>query len=164
MPKTIGQIIEESNVTITDEDCRVCKAHETAYGIISSVCCPSCNKPLDEYLHKEEVLVGETNVGEDSEIIEMMEVATCNHCGKRLAFKPIPIIYNGNHDVYYTGGASYVPGLEITLSDEIKESIEQYTQRIKAGENLDSWHLNTWIGHNINSMVAGILKKNGLKF
>jgi hypothetical protein len=156
---------------ITEEDCGVCKLHEEAYKKLTSVC-PHCNTPikldgvLEDTIEVDDiVVVGETNGYNRDQNVELMPIRKCKKCSQYIAFKPIPIIYNANHDIYYTGGKDYtVVGEDIKMSDRMKGQIKNYTERLKAGENLDSWNLIYWMEGAMQQQIAEILYKKGLKY
>jgi DNA-directed RNA polymerase subunit RPC12/RpoP len=148
--------------------CEICTLHDVAMDIMrNTIQCPHCNKTINtdrvDYTGEYKI-VGETNYYSENQNIENMLTIECPHCNKSIGFKAIPIIYNGNHDIYYTGGKDYLVTDKIKLSNEIKQSIQQYTDRLKAGENLSSWNLETWIEYGIEHMIAEILFKHGLKY
>jgi DNA-directed RNA polymerase subunit RPC12/RpoP len=152
---------------IPEDECSVCYLHEIAYKKISNyIPCPHCKVNIDVdtmYSNIETIVVGDHNGYTVGENIQTMPYLNCPHCDKPIAFKPIPIIYNSNHDIYYTGGKHYLTGEKPKLNDKIKASIIQYTDRIKAGESLEPWNLETWIKYDIEELIATYLYENGLK-
>ena len=117
-------------------------------------------------------IVGETNSGEDNEKLYLAFSGSCPKCDKRYALLPEKITWNANHDVYYTGGRRYlqdkdrdflVSGFGKRFSDLVRNEVEQYTTRIKSGENLDSWNLTSWLSNKIEQFIADELYSRGLK-
>jgi DNA-directed RNA polymerase subunit RPC12/RpoP len=153
---------------IPEDDCEVCTLHDIARDMLrETMQCPHCGKhvSVDKIEYNGEFnIVGETNYYSENQNIENMLTIECPHCNMFIGFKPIPLIYNGNHDIYYTGGKDYLVTDKIQLTEDIKKSIEQYTDRIKAGENLSAWNLETWIEYGVEHMIAEILFKHGLKY
>jgi hypothetical protein len=156
---------------ITEEDCGVCKLHEEAYKVLKPIC-PHCNEHiildgvLEDTIEVDSIsVVGETNGYSTDQNVELMPIRKCTKCNKYIAFKLIPIIYNANHDIYYTGGKDYtVVGEDIKMNDRMKYLIKNYTERLKAGENLDSWNLTYWLEGEMQHQIAEILYKKGLKY
>lgn len=154
---------------IPEDECEVCYLHDKAHEVIGNkILCPHCGKDINDkeeiQCDMETIIVEETNTYESDETIENMLVVQCKHCNKYIGFKAIPIIYNGNHDIYYTGGKDYLPNEKIKISDEIKKNIKQYTDRIKAGENLQPYNLELWIEYEIEHIIAETLYKHGYKY
>lgn len=168
--KAIDILKEED---IHEDDCGVCKLHEEAYKKLKYVC-PHCNETikLEEGLMDNTIqlddtatVVGEVNYYDPEQNLELMPMVKCGGCHKYIGLKLIPIIYNGNHDIYYTGGKDYLAtGEDIKMSDEMKKQIEQFTTRLKAGENLNAWNLIMWLEGSMQHQVAAELYKRGLKF
>lgn len=153
---------------IPEDDCEVCALHDIARDVLKDIIqCPHCHKDINadkiEYTGEFNI-VGETNYYSEDQNIENILTIECPHCRKYIGFKAIPLTYNSNHDIYYTGGKDYLVTDKIELTEGIKNSIKQYTDRLKAGENLESWNLEKWIQYGIEHMVAEILYKYGLKY
>lgn len=167
MEKKAGEIVTpEEMKKIEDDVCGVCHTHEQAYKVLpQEMNCPHCNGVIEyAQYHKDDlVVVGETNTYDPEEKYRMMWVENCEHCGQRIGFLPVPITYNGNHDIYYTGGKEYVPTQKFQMTDEMKKNIENYHKRILAGEKLEPWNLITWLTYDMEHYVADILYKHGLK-
>lgn len=161
---------------IPEEECDVCYLHENAYKILKEeYLCPRCNAPLIKGglgYGEGFVVVGETNFYNEDQNIGMYELYHCKKCGDGLGniyvTMPIPVIYNGNHDIFYTGGKNYLVDSTKIIDEKIKEkllpTIEQYTRRIKDGErSIDSWNLLIWLTGDIHNIIAGFLYENGYK-
>ena len=166
-------------VDCPEEECNICHLHKKAEKLLQDrnvvkITCPHCNESIDcdwdnfdPYGHDIQI-VGETNMNmyDDNEEINACPIGQCSKCGERFAFMPTPIIYNANHDIYYTGGKH-----DLTKSidnKKIKESIlpliKNYTDRIKSGEKtLNENNLYTWIEYEIEHLIAEYLYDNGLK-
>ena len=93
----------------------------------------------------------------------------CTHCKKPYALIPTQVHYNGNHDIFYTGGKRFLNYddeelLKSKVKNEMLKSIDQYTRRIKDGEtSLDSWQLNYWLQGDIEHAIAEFLYEAGYK-
>ena len=150
---------------INEDDCAVCQLHTKAYDVLK-VCCPHCNGEVDydSLFGIDVTVVGEGNYYSEDQIIEKMGTFKCTHCDNEIGIKLIPIRYNANHDIYYTGGKSYVFDQKIELTPEMNRLIEDFTTRIQAGENLEAWNLKHWLRGEMESEVARILYEKGLKF
>lgn len=166
-------------IDITEEDCSLCKVHEAAYTLLSDgISCPFCGQFHKEYSENwfsedltPDTVVGETNGSDTEQKIRKWIVLQCQSCNEHFALVPTKIIYNANHDVYYTGGKDYTPDMfEKAVEDiwkeaeaNIKKSIEQYTTRIKAGEELDPSYPATWCKRDVTASIAKYLYEHGFK-
>jgi len=150
---------------IKEEDCGVCKLHERAYKVVK-LCCPHCGKEIDtEFMMNHDIaVVGETNYYSEDQIIEKMQVFDCEHCVEKVGMKLIPVQYNGNHDIYYTGDKDYLLTEKVGLTSKMKDLIENFTERIQAGEHLTAWNLQYWLEGQMEKEIARILHEKGLKF
>lgn len=151
---------------IHEDDCDVCLLHDEASNKMDDkLTCPRCSKLIDgENLESDIRLVGEINVYTEGQNIENMVVCRCPECKEHIGFKPIPIMWNANHDIYMTGGMEYIPVGNIGVNEDIKKHIENYTERIRNGEDLQPWNLALWISRDIETIVATELYKRGLKY
>lgn len=155
-------IIAENN--IPEDECNVCKLHDEAQ-IKLNVVCPHCNEAIDiENRDYDIEVVGEGNFYDEEHVIEKMGVFQCEYCEGRIAMKLIPIKYNGNHDIYYTGGRNYVVDEKICLTPHMEWLIEDFTTRLKSGESLEAWNLKAWLTGEMEKEIARILYEKGLKF
>jgi hypothetical protein len=164
---------------LKEEDCRICETHKAAYKFFRNkanwvdeaiVYCPLCNKPLMKgFMDYTSAVVSWDNGPNPEGAIGLYDLYECEECKKVYAMMPIEVRYNGNHDIFYTGGKSFLsPSEEEVLSKKINDSmlksIEQYTNRIKAGEQgLEPWNLNYWIKGDIEQAIAEFLYEAGYK-
>lgn len=117
-------------------------------------------------------VIGETNNGFpeiEDENFERGLILRCPHCDAHLTPVLMEIIYNANHDIYYTGGKRSLPELHgLCCQDDefvknVKACIKQYSDRIKEGELLDESNLWFWIKADIENVIAKILFEQGFK-
>ena len=157
---------EESN------ECFVCLAHDKADKVLPPAMleCPHCGFQhsintlyLDE---SQELIVGETNGYDPGEAIERQHVYRCGMCYGHSIIQLRPIIYNVNHDIYYTGRDHYLPvnahsdQLAKSIKESIQGKVEDYTERIRAGEEaLQPWNLVLWIQRGIEEVVVKFIEK-----
>lgn len=100
--------------------------------------CPKCNKPLHSgtsYGYTEGV-VGGSNSIEEKEEMQYCQLWHCTDCDQDYAMMPIPIEWNANHDILYTGGSCYLTDddeslLVSKIKERMRESIEQFVERVK---------------------------------
>ena len=161
------------------DECSLCKLHEVAAEVITHMECPCCGYLITVKMGELEdpggaryplpdlefilLPVGSTNNGvEAEEEIRKYPVATCQGCDNILALVPTPIIYNANHDVYYTGGKHYLTD-EIRIGDRLKEKIEQWVLRREQGEELRVLELDTWLKYEVEHIIAEYLVGKGMK-
>lgn len=172
------EILEKTK--IDENDCSVCAVYNEAEKLIDdrdAISCASCGSFLavkDQFdystvLDKDDVtLVGESNCVDPEEKYRKCYVRRCAMCNDHTAFVPTKIIYNANHDIYYTGGNKY---LSISKEDLLEEAekkilpkIENYTKRIRDGESaLAPWNLMLWIKYEIEEICAKVLYDQGVK-
>lgn len=160
---------------ISEDECDVCALHDKAQEVLNDeILCPRCDKPLKGggAGYNGFVVVGSHNAYDKDEPIGKYPLYHCNDCGNDFqelyALMPIPIKWNANHDIFYTGGSHFLmedtSDLDTDVEKEILASIEQYTERIRDGENqLRPWNLLIWIQYAIHGAIANFLYKNGYK-
>lgn len=161
---------------IDDEECDTCytfeKINERTEELRAKIdnigfICPICREVLDEETTETIAIMG-ANFYSENHDVKLSKIYYCNKCEKYFYNNISEVIYNGSHDIYYTGADHYLSRED---ADKIKKDIDtlltndinQYTDRIKKGENLDSWNLKTWISYKIEELVAKILDAKGLK-
>lgn len=156
----IKDFIDQHNIKFEEDECELCQLHEEAYKKLTMVC-PECGNGIymDDF---KKCPVGLENVVETNSEIFICPVGTCPSCDCDIALIPTKIIYNANHDIYYTGGKTYVIG-DIPFNGRLRGSIKQYTERILAGENLKPWNLEVWLQYDIEHIIAEYLYNNGFK-
>jgi hypothetical protein len=148
--------------------CTLCGAHEAFYKHVPQVLqCPKCQALLCLMDDNGLTVVGSTNFGEADEHEELryMLVGRCVECEATIALVPTVIHYNANHDIYYTGGRKYVddPDDRPRLSDKIRFLVENYTERLRAGESLGPEHLMMWLEGPLEEAIASWMVKHELK-
>jgi len=151
-------------------ECETCWAHDTADELLEDAYlqCPSCGGPLtlewEELSDMSVVTVGEDNACDIRDAVyRRMKIGHCPKCENTYGLYAIPIQYNGNHDIYYTGGGSYVPGADLykRIRESIHSKIKEFIDRTKKGESIRDLDLS--IAYAIEGIVAAELKKNRLK-
>ncbi len=163
-----------SECDIPEEVCDCCYLHNMAdKKLKDEILCPRCDKPLIKgHIYEEDyVVVGEANYYYKDHRIGKYQIYHCDNCKKSreglYVLMPIPIIWNANHDIYYTGGRDYLPEDTNNIRNKIKEKImpliEQYTRRILNGESLNSDNLLWWIQGDIQRVIAEYLYDKGYK-
>ena len=168
------EIISETEAKEIDSsnECTVCVLHERAEKVIQpGIKCPSCGyiNSTYEFFGSDEVtvydytVVGGSNEYRPDENIEKYLVGECSKYGKFIALIPTEIIYNANHDIYYTGSDLYLTKELPDMTDCLIPIIKQYTDRIKSGEKLEPEYLIMWIRYNIEHLIAKYLYDNGFK-
>ena len=156
----VRDLIKEYPEILSEDVCNLCKLHEVYQNIETHIKCPNCQTAI--FFDDSLTVVGESNAMKDDENINKYLVTRCQKCATVLAAIPTPIIYNANHDVYYTGGRKYVIG-KIPFENRLTPAIEQYTQRILQGEKLEPLILKTWLKYEIEEIIANFLYENNLK-
>jgi len=168
----MNEIINESDIENV-EGCDVCETHSIAYDKIKNgVSCPYC-KEINEFktltfTNDDYIVVGEENVYDAEHEINKYLSFQCIKCGEDIILIPEKVIYNANHDIFYTGGRSYIDDSECedifkNVQDKIKQSIENYLQRIKDGEEIESFYPSLWCRRDMESAIAEYLFKKGFK-
>lgn len=162
-------IISENEAKEIDEDvCLLCETHKRAYkriqdGISCSFCGTVQRIEIDDYS-----VVGMSNYYDPEHDIFKTVIYQCSNCGEDFALIPHKIIYNANHDVYYTGGNDYLNDddehkIFINAQKEIEASLKQWIERYENGEKLDPSYPALWIKRNITKAIAEYLFEKGLK-
>jgi len=158
---------------VLKSECELCEAHAAAAAQLPGVLCPNprcsgviCGKDLLLDLALLPLAIGQ---GYDSDRMELALIGTCSFCLQTFALTPERVIWNANHDVYYTGGKKFTPGshdfgLDKKLGLLVREKINQWITRRDAGEvNLGSMELSIWVRHAIQQVIAEYLVEWGLK-
>jgi hypothetical protein len=147
------------------DNCTLCDIHLQAEKAIDNnvaLECPKCHTKVEEehLLTGEIIVVGETNTCDLEENITKNYVFRCGNCSEKIRVKLEAIIWNANHDVYYNGGKKYLVDYDekIKISAQFKKLaiplIENYTERIKNGENLQPVNLYYWLDNIVEELVA----------
>ncbi len=152
---------------VNDDECELCKQHRIARETLpeDAVACPRCGALVStsEPNFQNEV-VGWTNCADPKEPLRNMPVTRCPACLCTIALVPTVIIYNANHNVYYTGGPRYLTDRGPQIDEPIKAKVEEFVKRVRAGEKgLDVGHLLMWIKYAVDEAVAKYLFERGLK-
>lgn len=142
--------------------CGLCKIHEIVSKLKDTAeiffDCPFCQKEVAVNSYDFEVVpVGETNSIDPDEDIAMLPVKTCDHCGEYIALMPKKIIWNANHDIYYTGGKKYLQNwyVENDLISRMRIPAKNFLDRLKAGETqLNEWHISCWLAREAEHYLA----------
>jgi hypothetical protein len=170
-----GKQGKEFLATAPAGECELCDAHSKAHKELPVTTCPNCGKDishsLDRYLVTNSVdykIVGEDNsvdVGE--QWFARVPVIDCRHCGQHIALWPTPIIYNANHDVYYTGN-QFSPLRDEDLrqylrGSRIKFLVQNFVDRLKNREELTLEHVEGWLITEVEGALFKYLKDKGYK-
>ena len=171
--------------------CEICYTHQKAYEKLSGVnieteipkpVCPICGGPLSRRFNWTENgsdIVSEVNYSNPEGEIGFYSIWECGNCKDNYdntqlyAMMPIPIAWNANHDIYYTGGKDYCVDSTIgELIDIIKAKvlpdILHYVRRLlnpedKIDENLDETNLKRWCSNSIKHAVCTWMYNHGWK-
>ena len=161
-----------------DVGCEICYTHIKAYDyfkskshikeMISSPICPNCKKQM--ILEADDVVVGEVNYSDPKNKIYYTNIYRCEECDKKFCLLPNDVEYNGNHDIYYTGGRDYLnddnklkPLLE-DITKRINVQVTDYVTRKLAGEDtLSEWNLQYWCSGEIEKAICNFLYEAGVK-
>lgn len=166
--------------TVSEDECGSCATHESAYKFFKNklteedeetILCPVCNSPMVKGCsgYEDKVVLTWDNGTNPNGEVGYYPIYDCTHCKKPYALIPTQVHYNGNHDIFYTGGKRFLNYddeelLKSKVKNEMLKSIDQYTRRIKDGEtSLDSWQLNYWLQGDIEHAIAEFLYEAGYK-
>lgn len=177
-------IKDEENGTYIEKEtgeevgCKICYTHIKAYDyfkskssikeMISSPLCPICKRQM--YLLGDDVVVGEVNYSDPKNKIYYTNIYRCKKCNKEICLLPNDVIYNANHDIYYTGGRDYLskdnklkPLLE-DITKRINDQVTNYVTRKLAGEDtLSEWNIQYWCTGEIEKAICNFLYEAGVK-
>lgn len=186
-----GYYVDEQDNAV---GCEICYTHQKAFSKLRDMqitddplfnhprevvpLCPQCGKLMRPYSDFGQVYgtVSEVNYSNPEGNIGMYEFYHCENddCdGKDYAMMPIPIVWNANHDIHYTGGRDYSEESDIDklVSDifkKIKPSIEQYVRRKlnpsdPIDRNLNMDNVNLWCKRDVEHAVCNWLYEHGYK-
>jgi hypothetical protein len=160
-------LLEMTQANVPEDGCDLCQAHEFFQRChCAFLVCPNCEKPLDPIDPKPGTLtpVGSENVLNPDDEIHAWEITHCRDCDMTFASVPTQIIWNANHDVYYTGGKSFLTQDIVLDESGILSAITQYHDRIQQGDmTLQPWNLLVWITYALETAVATYLVEQGMK-
>lgn len=143
--------------------CSLCALHDWARNLLDEKYeCAWCGA-LNHQNSATPTVIGETNSATPDEQVTMAPMFECHECEKHTAMLPTRVKWNGNHDVYYTGGSRYLVDQEIKLGPEALRLITDYTERVKAGETVEPWQLAYWLEGEIQHVIAQALVTAGVK-
>lgn len=175
--------------------CEICYTHEKAYKYFSEdekpeneetipiPRCPICGKRLIRRVNYTTMagnaIVSEVNYSNPNGNIGFYSIWECESCTDKydntqlFALMPEPIGWNGNHDIYYTGGKKYIETEEINelltlVKNNVMPMIMQYVRRVLQPEdfidkNLSEKNLEWWCSGEIEHAIAEWLYNHGLK-
>ena len=189
----------DDNDELIDDDgnivgCQICYIHKKTFNELKDIqltedplfnhpreivpICPKCGKllrPYSEYGY-EFGTVSETNYSNPDGNIGIYEFYHCENeeCdAENYAMMPVPVVWNANHDIHYTGGRDYSEDSDIDklISDvfeKIKPSIEQYVRRKLEpkdfiDKNLDISNVKLWCKRDVEHAVCNWLYDHGYK-
>jgi hypothetical protein len=168
-PCILCEISRQAIAKIPDEDC---------------LRCPSCHARIDPAAlggalfalgNGDIIVVGETNTISLDEHYHKAIRFDCLNCGKITAIRLDLVSWNANHDVYYTGGRSYVynrNNIKTAIKEKLLPKIENYHDRIHSriknptdsfDRNLTPSSLLCWIEYEVEHIVAAALFEAGLQ-
>lgn len=133
---------------------------------LQGLICPICGNLLEE--ENKTIAIMGANFYDENHDVKLSKIYYCDNCHKRFYNNISEVIYNGNHDIYYTGADYYLNNedtnyIKKEIDELLNNKIENYTKRIKSGEDLDDWNLKTWMEYDIEHLVAKMLYEKGLK-
>lgn len=173
-----GDYIDENGEVI---DCEVCHLHDKAYEKLTEdrtvaipvPHCPVCGCQMGVHPQTDEndsAVVSETNRYTGEGNIGYYSVFCCDKCDTTYALIPTPVIYNGNHDIFYTGGKQYVVDKEqkelvASVVNSCISDVEQFLTRKenKNDGNITTANLKTWIENSAEHAIASWLYEHALK-
>lgn len=175
-------VFQASTAMALDGDngpCLCCALTESIYEQLikyqdeHAINCPNCGKAIAA-ADLDPTAIQEANYYEPYHHIGIHPALICPHCGEHFALIPTPIGYNGNHDVYYTGGAAYMEDrfepksvqaeLYELFHKHVFPSIKQYVDRKLSGEQgLNEWNLKIWTERDFAKAFCEYFYNHGLK-
>lgn len=162
---------------IPQDKCEVCYLHKKAYEFFEDKeldenieLCPYCNTPMDNYAHgyDNRVVVGGHNSYTPNEKIGYYKVYECTNCSKTFAAIPQEIMYNANHNIFFTGGVAFLNKtdekmLMSKIEEEMKINTKEFVERVKNDNSLADWNLSYWNQNSIKQAISEFLYEKGLK-
>lgn len=141
--------------------------------------CPKCGKPMYRRyswtdMHGNAV-VSEVNYSKPDGEIGYYSIWECSECKDShdneqiYALMPIPITWNANHDIYYTGGDRFVEDTDLgelvdLINEKVSKSVTQYVERREQGEtNLKPWQVSCWATGDVQNAIAEWFYNHGYK-
>lgn len=173
---TLHEVFEDMYGSIVSEDNAVINKAFFGDDCIVTPLCPKCDKPLSpgtSHFGHTVGSVGGSNTVDETEEMQYCQLWHCEECDQDYAMMPTPIVWNANHDIFYTGGVHYLTDddeklLLNKIGDRLSESINRFVIRVKnpkdnIDKSLSEWHLNLWMKRGISEAVAEFLREKGFK-
>lgn len=181
--------LKETNPEMFDENgefenCRICYTHELMYEKVEEKVetipipvprCPKCGKPLTRgSFGYDNAVVGESNTPTPDGEIGYYPIYECEDCDEIYSLMPIRTSYNGNHNIFYTGGKDYLydddmKAVSKEIYDAVMPSIKNYIERkLNPQCDYDKKFLNErniewWVDGHIEGVIAKIMYEHGFK-
>lgn len=156
-----------------EDQCSLCEVHERANESIQAGHeCPHCGAvhTYEEFVfdEREWAVVGEHNGVNLEESIFKREIITCKKCDGHFVLTPEKVIYNGNHDIYYSGGKFYLndEDSDRILADaekRIRADLDQFVRRFNEGDKLEVQYPAMWMRASLEHAIAEYLFVRGFK-
>ncbi|MCM1230118.1 MAG: hypothetical protein NC489_08295 [Ruminococcus flavefaciens] len=168
------------------ETCMCCQLNEDIYSILNkfqgehAINCPKCGATI-ETTALEPTPVQAANFYDPVHRVGIYPTCNCPNkdCDAVIALIPTVISYNANHDVYYTGGASYMAGsyrsddaaaeiqeiFDKKLWPDIKQFVERKLHSKNAVDEMLSteFNLKLWTERDFAAAMCEYWYKHGLK-
>lgn len=169
-----------------DIGCIHCEVHRRAYAkfkkmqptkrshLIDPVC-PKCGNVVEcDYASGYDyAVVSEANFYVPEGQIGYYKIYHCEECEQTYAMMPIPIVYNANHDTFYTGGRQYAEDDEVkklcsSVAGKLMPLINDYIERRENPEHpLDKCltidNVDGWCTGDIEHLICNWLYEKGYK-
>lgn len=185
-----GDYIDKYGSTV---GCEICYTHDKAYEffkkdykvdtIVPTPICPYCGKYLERRHNWTDEdgnsIVSEVNYSNPEGNIGFYSIWECKICKDKynndqiFALIPEPIVWNANHDIYYTGGKRYILDgqtheLVELIKNKIMPQIMNYIRRVLHPENiydknLKEDNLKWWCSGELEHAVAEWMYNHGWK-
>ena len=171
-----GDYIDENGEVIV---CEICHLHDKAYEKfeedrlwnIPVSHCPTCGCRMSSHPQSDEndsAVVSETNSYTSDGNIGYYPIFYCDKCDTTYALMPTPVIYNGNHDIFYTGGRKYVVDKEQnelvkSVASSCISDVEQFLSRKENEDSITTDNLKIWLKNSVEHKIASWLYNQGLK-
>lgn len=135
-------------------------------GQLGSIACPYCGSAVMSWKDANIAVVQETNTSDPNQYVVAVPIVECHNCkpyARHFALYPTPIIYNANHDIYYTGGSTYVPvNWDDSERVEWKKDARAFVEMFKNVEQRSDI-LTLQLERLIEEAVAASLRRMGYK-
>ena len=161
--KDFVELMKIEDEDSANDECALCYLH-AAFAkfaadreLLQQLPCPKCDEAID-IRDPKWVTIGETDEVVPEKRLEYLPLVHCDACRTNYGMFLAPVIYNANHDIYYTGGKEYTL-LPDDFNEKMRSIAAQYTD---AGTEIP-WKFVRDMEDYVSKLLADLSIQSGLR-